>query len=277
MTGRRLLATVVSYCSNESPYVKAVLQNTLLFSDVVVLSVGTRLYNGDHEDEKSIAALARLFPDVILTRYDVPDLLLPHPVRLHNHARIAGLAAAKCAVESMSPNTTNNTGFWTLLLDGDEVPDGPAFAAWWHSSIVLAHEVPVKLANFWYFLDTRLVSTTHEDSVLLVHSSLLTDYAMEHPRERDGIVICCGQQAMRNTMGLDGVTPMFHHYSWVRKDRAALLRKVANWGHSGDRPWELLLKRQMDELDAGSWPQRDFVHGYTLHRLEQAAFHLDIA
>jgi hypothetical protein len=274
MTERRLLATVVSYCSNERPFVKAVLQNALLFSDVVVLSVGTRLYNGCREDDAGIATLAHLFPDVIVTRYDVPDSLLPHPIALHNNARIAGLAAARTTIETMSPKTVKNAGFWALLLDGDEVPDGPAFTAWWHSSPALARDIPVKLANYWYFLDARLVSTTHEDSVLLVHSSLLTDVAMEHPRERDGIVLCSGQQAMRNTMGMDGVTPMFHHYSWVRKDRAALLLKVANWGHSGDRPWHAMLEHQMDEVDAGRWPDRDFVHGYTLHRLDRAAFHL---
>ena len=266
-TQRSLLATVVSYCSNERPFVNAVLQNALLFSDVVVLAVGSRLYNGVPEDEAHIQALSHLFPDVNVARYDVTDAALSRPVDLHNAARIVGVAAAREALETRSPTTMTTAGFWALLLDGDEVPDGPIFALWWQAAR-LRPQVPVKLANYWYFLSKRLVAETHEDSVLLVHSSLLTDAALTHPRERDGIVACAGGVApLRAVNGPDCSTPMFHHYSWVREDRAALLRKVANWGHSGDRPWAELLQHQMDEVDAGRWPTHDFVHGYRLRLL----------
>lgn len=256
------LAVVVSYCSNERSFVNRVLQNALMFADVVVLAVGDRLYTGEPEDAAHVANISRIFPDVLVVTYKVSDALLATPIDLHNRARKDGFAMA------MSVLRKKNEAFWVLFLDGDEVPDGPLMVNWWpalRSRLEPAHAY--KMANYWYFLDERLVSDAVEDSVLLVHSSLLTDAALSHGRERDGIIIHHGMHAVRNVAGPDGA-PMFHHYSWVRSDRAALLRKVANWGHSKDKPWTRLINDALDDIESGrGWPERDFVHGRRLLRL----------
>jgi hypothetical protein len=262
------LCVAVSYCSNERPFVRALLRNALLFADSVAVAAGSRLYSGEPEAEDHLIHLALEFPQVRFVRYDVPDALLPRPIELHNAARKAAVAAALLGVQS--PDDA-----WVLLLDGDEVPDGPAAGAWWRATRgVLLPDTAYKMANRWYFLDARLVAEATEDSVLLVHASKLTSDALSHPRERDGVLLHHGVdrlRTMRQVPGLGG-RPLFHHYSWVREDRDALLRKVANWGHSGDRPWATLLQEQMDEVDAGRVPATDFVHGHALHLLDEPAF-----
>ena len=256
------LVSIVSYCRNERMFVRALLENARMASDHVVLSVGTHLYTGEPEDEDALRSLAQEFPDVRIVRYEVSPALLATPIALHNAARKAGVRTAHEAC--------GGSDFWALLLDGDEVPDGERLEAWWRATSARldpSSSGALKMANYWYFLDARLVADVHEDSVLLVHSSLLSDAALEHPRERDGILIVHSLRPARNVPGLDG-QPMFHHYSWVRQDRASLLRKVANWGHSGDKPWPAMLERLLDAFEAGEWPERDFVHGYKLSRVE---------
>jgi hypothetical protein len=255
------LAVIVSYCRNERPFIRHLIRNAQVFADIVVLAVGTRLFTGEPEDEDHLSYLSLEFPDLCIARYTVPDTLLSQPIVLHNEARKAGVKAATDALGAAD--------FWALLLDGDEVPDGEDVAAWWSEkgAALIPSSSALKMANYWYFLDPRLVAEPFEDSVLLVHASALTDGALSHPRERDGILTYNCLCADRKVVGLHGA-PMFHHYSWVRADRDSLLRKVSNWGHSNDRPWASLLQEQMDEFDAGRWPERDFVHGYVLRRVE---------
>lgn len=269
-----VLAAVVSYCSNERAFARALLGNALRATPHVFVSVGVRLYTGEAEDAAHLAELHAEFPQARFAVYDVPDAALAQPVTLHNAARRAGVEAARRAC---GPDA------WVLLLDGDEVPEGAALAAWWAAySPALRPDTALKMANWWYFLSPRLVAEPHEDSVVIVHASRLTDAALAHPRERDGVLIH-GQGAgelaevRRMVYGLEAGRPLFHHFSWVRSGRAGLLAKVANWGHRHDRPWTQLLAAAMDGVDEAErtgrgWPARDFVHGHPLVLLPEAPF-----
>jgi hypothetical protein len=267
-----MLATVVSYCSNEKRFVEPLLKNALEFSDYVVLCVGRRLYTGAEENAEHIAMLQRVYPEIAVAWYDVSDEDMSTPWVLHNRARQVGVAAARDAY--------GNDRFWVLLLDGDEVPDGKRVREWFvHGFVTPGHaQDPArvyKMANFWYFLDPRLVADRHEDSVLLVHASRLgqSPEVLAHPRERDGIVMVCERNGtaslVRPVLGLDA-QPMFHHFSWVRGGRADLVAKVSNWGHRGERDWKSLVEDAYDQLDRGTPPTRDFVHGYNLRWLTDA-------
>ncbi len=264
-TGPRL-ATVVSYCSQERAFIDALLRGALAFSDLVVVSVGERLYSGLAEDESEVARVARTYPTVKVVRYPVRDPELGAPIQLHNRARQAGVRAA---AEQLGEGA-----FWALLLDGDEVPDGPRVAAWWTANaarLQLRPDVAHKLLNHWLFLHPRLVAEPLEDSVLLVHASQLTPAALSHPYERDGILAergaAAGLQVARRVGDAAG-QPMFWHYSWVREGREALRAKVATWGHRSDRAdWGRLVDEAYDALDRGAWPTHDFVHGYRLRVL----------
>lgn len=289
------LVTLVSYCSREREFSEALLSNARLFSDLVIVSLGTRLYTGENEDVK--AEIDRLVCEdeyddagnrtrcsVMVSLYDVSVALLEEPITLHNMARELGVHTAKRVMGSP------NAPFWALLLDGDEVPDGPRFKAWWagqggaevRSDPLCVH----KMANYWSFLDRRLVAETLEDSVLLAHSDVLTTshLTLKHPRERDGIYMWhhespLGIRCLRvnRLVKDDDDEPMFSHYSWVRgslsddRGRSALKAKCANWGHRDDRDWPRLIDEAFDGIGEGRWPTHDFVHGYKLRLLEDGS------
>lgn len=266
------LAAVVSYCSNERMFARALLRNALAATPHVFVAVGCRLYTGEPEDEAHLVALHAEFPAARFVVYDVGDDALARPIGLHNEARRAGVAAARAAC---------GDDVWVLLLDGDEVPDGGALAGWWAARGPSLHPgTALKMANWWYFLSPLLVADVHEDSVVIVHISCLSDAALSHPRERDGVLMhnqCTGgpiSSVERMVYGLDGCTPMFHHFSWVRAGRAGLLAKVANWGHRHDRPWAALVNAACDAVqgETSGWPHQDFVHGHALRVLERSPF-----
>ena len=266
------IAVLISYCRNERPFLMHVVENALLFADLLIVSVGTRLYTGDPEDESVFEDLRVRFgfDRVWTVRYEVSDDLLSTPIVLHNESRKAALSMAR----RLLSNTEYADNFWALFLDADEIPGGRKFNAWWAAKgDALLPDAAYKLANYWYFLHPRLVAEPTEDSIVLVHVSQLSQMALDHPRERDGICMMAARGTVRDIMKGD---PMFHHYSWVRADRAGLLRKVANWGHKHDRPWSTLLNEALDGMEErGAWPSHDFVHGYPLRLLEAPVHRLD--
>lgn len=282
-----LLVTLVSYCSLERAYLDAIVRNARLFSDLVVICVGTRLYTGESEDLSFPAgAVAEEDPDsglgaVITAMYEVSTAALATPVLLHNAARETGVLAAR--------KWTRHEPFWTLMLDGDEVPDGHAVRRWWtgpkgHEVRRMGSGCMYKMANHWAFLSPRLVADQAEDSVLLVHSDMLSRDALRHPRERDGVYLwhqtsplgLNDVRVLRDVRDDESRQPMFWHFSWVRlrpdgsedaaTGRAALKAKVANWGHRDDCDWAARIDAAFDilDVDAGRFPERDFVHGHKL-------------
>lgn len=281
------LVTFVSYCSREKAFIGPLIENARAFSGLVVVSIGSRLYTGQPEDvdgevERVMApqrAMSQEDQDrcpVIVAVYDVTEAALREPIALHNLAREAGLAAARRAL-------SYSRRFWALLLDGDEVPDGPRFAGWWRGAggeavRAAGPRVAHKMANRWAFLHPRLVAEPLEDSALLAHSDVLTHHrdAMTHPRERDGIYLWHQTCPLGfNDLRVERLVaaeplPLLTHYSWVRdpdaedRGRAAIKAKCANWGHRHDRDWDALIDAAFDGIDAGVWPERDFVHNYPL-------------
>jgi hypothetical protein len=276
------LVTLVSACSLDRAFIDAIVYNARIFSDLVVVSLGTRLHDGRPEDFRGEAERLVKDPEeeengkgLCAVMVSVYEGVHTDPVALHNMARRAGVEAARRALSAAQP-------FWALMLDGDEVPDGPAFERWWKgeggSIVRLDSFMAHKMANLWLFIDPRLASTELEDSVLLVHSdALVHDDALQHPRERDGVYLWnqsspLGMHAMcvqRNVLS-DDKEPMFWHFSWVREGgRDALKAKCAHWGHAGERDWPALIDTAFDAVEHGQWPERDFVHNRGLRLLDQ--------
>lgn len=264
---RQPLQIVVSYSSNEQIFAISMFESLTRIIELlnvardrvecsVYVSIGTMLYNGEPEDEHHISEMIAQFPRLNFVRYAVDQDKLSNPVELHNLARTTGLNMIPTDIER-----------WVLFLDGDEIPESYAFARWflWERSTT-THIF--KMANYWYFIHPTLVSEDFEDSVLLVHSSLLSHSAMHHYRERDGIILMNPDAKIERTV-LSRVSkaPMFHHYSWVRANQEGILRKVANWGHTRDRDWNVLVRMTFKDIEENKWPAKDFVHGHPLIRL----------
>lgn len=237
------LVTVASYCSRERAYIGSLMRNAILASDLVVLTMGSRLYSGEAEDIEAemthimseLQALTEpTLSKVLFVVYDVPPEYKGDPVTLHNLAREAGIRAAQ--------DRYSGRPFWALLLDGDEVPDGPGLEDWWTSSRAsLDSRTIYKMANAWAFLHPRLVSKALQDSIVLVHSDLLLPDALRHARERDGIFLwhresglgfgndvrlqrlvgvrsaaAGSSQENASSTATTAGSPLFWHFSWVR-------------------------------------------------------------
>lgn len=291
-----MLATLVSYCSLERAFIGDLVRNAVKFSDVVVVSIGTRLYKGPPEDveelfKRDILSAVSDPEDrakLHLATYGVP-MHIPsdmHTSHFHDLARLVGFRQAQSVLGATKPD------FWVLFLDADEVPDGDRFKTWLDLSPGNLSDTSAmyKFSNYWAFLHPRLVSEDHEDSVFMAHSSLLTRDALMHPRERDGIYLSQPQadrvRLLRNVVGIEDSFPMFWHYSWVRgisppgseaelrepaplgwldAAEAGIRAKVRGWGHRGDRDWESVISETFQGMrETRRWPERDFVHGHRL-------------
>lgn len=264
------LIILITYCSNERPFIHRLLDGAIHAADVVCVAVGRRLFDGREEDADHILALAAQYPSVRFRWYEVPDELLATPIVLHNRARMVARDMASLFLKDRGGCLSES---WVILLDGDEVPcgGGAGLRNWWQATgSKLSSSNTYKLCNRWFFLHPTLVSEQYEDSIVLVHGSQLTDHAMTHVRERDGVCFTVASASaeggcVRDVLDLQNV-PMFDHYSWVRGSRDLLLAKVANWGHSKDsgRDWTGMVNHAYDEMEAGRFPDRDFVHGRKL-------------
>lgn len=287
------LVAIVSYSRRERPFIGALLRNALLTCESVVVAIGSRLFGRDELEDVAgeIGAItssldASASARVSFVVYDVPSPRrgTEDPIALHNLARETGYRAA---IDRLSG------GFWALFLDADEIPDGPRFSSWWRRfGGVLDPGSVYKLSNVWAFLHPRLVSREVQDSVVLAHSSVLSNAnALRHARERDGIYLWHQEQSDGRRIGLErcvgtatlqleeatSPAPLFWHFSWVRGCeldacpsrfreyvegiREGLKDKCRAWGHRGQRDWERLIDGSLDAIAfVGQWPERDFVH-----------------
>jgi hypothetical protein len=274
--------TFVSYCSRERFFLKTLVENAVVYSNLVVVAMGSKLYTGEAEAEDDIEyarTLCESLSDerctVMMVLYTVTDRVQSDPVYFHNQARSVAYDAAT--------QYFSNTPFWVLFLDGDEIPDGVAFKEWLAGAQDTLRRSPntvVKFNNYWGFLHPRLVAEKTEDSVLMAHCSVLNGFSLSHIRERDGIYMWHAESPIGNKrIALRRCVPgksdmaMFWHFSWVRSTdgyatmeglQQGLKNKVANWGHTGNAEWEKVIDSTFERMVKGEHPDTDFVHGYKL-------------
>ncbi len=247
------IATIVNFCSNESRFIKATLEQALTFSIQVIVPVCDHFFDGSEENRPLLEKIYAAFPECFFIEY---PYLLPKkiPKKIlkkvdlahfwHSLSRLIGFSFLKEEVETV------------LFLDADEVPDGKRFAEWLDCSDYM-HHTALKLANYWYFRDPAYQSLQFEDSIVLVQKKALEAELLLHQDERNAIYHLLPGPKRRHVVGADG-KPMFHHYSWVRTQEE-MLQKVKAWGHKGDRDWFSLVHEEFKNPFRGT----DFVHGYS--------------
>jgi hypothetical protein len=147
----------------------------------------------------------------------------------------------------------NTTSDWILFIDSDEVlRSSKRFLEWFHNK--KNEPKSFKLANYWYFMSRRRRAKQIEDSIVLVHRSLLHHHLFRmFGAGRNAFAVF----AERNVKDLEGDV-MFDHYSWVREPDI-LLRKVLTWGHRNDRDWLTLVRNALKEDPLTT---KDFLHNY---------------
>lgn len=245
------ICTIVNFCSNETRFIKACLEEVLLFSSEVIVSVCDHFFDGTPENRTLLEQIYTAFPDCLFIEY--PYLLQKIPKKIwksvdpahfwHSFSRLVGFSFSGKEVATV------------LFLDADEIPDGKRFAEWLDASDYEQHTV-MKFANYWYFRDPCNQSLRFEDSIVLAQKRALGSEVLLKQEERDAIYTLLPGPKRRNVTGYDGL-PMFHHYSWVRTQEE-MLKKVRSWGHKEDRDWVQLVNEEFTTPFRGT----DFIHGY---------------
>ncbi len=246
------IAVVINYCSNEQSFIDACIEECSKFSNEIVVSYGSHLYDGKSENHAHINEKKNKYPFVKFTEYPVDkniDLKKQKGVENRPHAYWHNLARSY-GVKNISKNK------WVLFLDVDEIPDGNRFKLWNKTHQLNEFNI-FKIANYWYFKKPIFQALTWEDTPVLAHINRLSSDTIFGDRERDHIAYSSpNTKVFRYVLGND-FEPMIHHYSWVRSPDQMLF-KLKNWGHTTDfNNHEAIVKHifRNDEIN-------DVVHNY---------------
>lgn len=222
------LGIIISFSTNELCFLDALLRETSLISNDIVISYGNKFFNGDDQDLSFLNGYEKKYPKVKFVEYKV-DINLNKEFRkgvvrrpiayFHNLSRYS-------AIQHLNKDTE-----WVLILDGDEIPEGNKFNEL-YSSFFLQLDHCYKITCFWYFKEIEYQAKSYEDSPLLIEKKYLTEKNIFSDDERDGIYkdINYCHRDVRNKDNL----PVIHHYSFVRKCKEGLKKKIQNWGHTDD-------------------------------------------
>ena len=120
------LSTIVNFCSNESRFIQATLEQALLFSRQVIVPVCDHFFDGTPENRPLLEEIYKAFPQCLFIEYPyLPEKIHKKiwkkidPAHFwHSLSRWIGFSALSEEVETV------------LFLDADEVPDGKRFAQW---------------------------------------------------------------------------------------------------------------------------------------------------
>ena len=251
-----MVSIMINYCSNEQCFIDAMLTQCLIFSDDIVVSYGSHLYDGTPENLLHIYQLKLKYPGVKFVRYEVNKKLdltqqkgvVNRPKAYwHNLARWVGSRALQ-------------EKRWVFVLDADEIPDGKMVGEWLSTNIPkLKEDECYKIANYWYFKSPKNQATTLEDSVLLIHYKYLTERNIFGDLERDHL-IAASNCVLKRQVRASNNEVMFHHYSFVRP-KTGLVHKLTSWGHSGDIFKNVDVGKMVDYIYKDD-EVNDIVHGY---------------
>lgn len=222
-----MISVIINYCSNERMFLDANIIQCKKFSNDIIISYGSHLYDGTPEDFHDIEYFKNKYPSINFVKYNVDintDLtkqkgVINRPTAYwHNLARWTAIKEIK-------------NKDWVFIIDIDEIPDGDRVKEWLNI-FPLKKEECYKLANYWYFKSPENQATTLEDSVLLINYNYLTENNIFGDWERDSLILSSGTLLRRQIKGIDN-KPMFHHYSFCRT-KEGLKHKLRNWGHCNE-------------------------------------------
>lgn len=241
-----MLATVISYCTNDERFIRECIEQASKVSDVVIVPISSHLFDGTPENTESITKLSAEYPNVSFIMFDWEEG--KHPRYWHNMSRIVG--------NHILPEDVD----WVLFLDSDEILDSKLFNEFKKDPTFNKYD-SYKLGCYWYFRDNNIQATTYEDSPVLVRKHLVAIDPDNLHSEREQLHEALNVPKRR--MVLQNNTPMVHHYSWVRT-REQMIQKVKAWGHNTDKDWVTLIEEEFSRPFNGTC----FVNNYEFNIVE---------
>jgi len=248
---KQSIAAIVNFCSNESRFIGACLEQAQLFAKQVIVPVCDHFFDGTIENRVLLEQVYRAYPDCLFVEYPFIPAEIPRrifkeiaPAHFwHSCSRLIGSSFLDESIEGV------------LFLDADEIPDGAKFAEWLESSDY-HHNTVMKMSNYWYFREPGNQAESWEDSVVLVQTRALSPELLLRQEERDALYDMLPGPKRRHVTASNG-KPMFHHYSWVRT-KEEMLKKVQTWGLKADCNWVDLVNKEFSAPFQGT----DFIRGY---------------
>lgn len=234
------ISVVVSYCSLDSKFMPALLNQLLIFSDDINIVYYNKLLNGTPEDVSAIDKFCSFDSNKI--RGTCLKFTNDNSSRhFHNLARWEGTSLAKHD--------------YILFLDADEIPEGKVFKQILDANLFSEYDA-VDFNCHWYFRSAQYQAVQTEECGLLIKKSMIKKELMFTESER---------WSFRNSHGIKYVrgvnvnnSPFMHHFSWARTQEE-MLTKVSAWGHMHDKDWTSLINEEFSRDFNGT----DFVHRYS--------------
>jgi hypothetical protein len=246
-----MIATVISYCTNDERFIRDCIDEAIKVSDKVVVPISDHLFDGTPENMDSVNALAKEYPDVDFVIFEWEEG--KHPRYWHNMSRIVGNHLLSEEVD------------WVLFIDSDEILDSSLFNEFKKDATFESYD-SYKLGCYWYFRDANIRATTYEDSPVLIRKNLVAIDPNNLYIEREQLHEVLNVPKRR--MVLQNNTPMVHHYSWVRT-KEQMLQKVKAWGHNTDKDWVSLIEEEFSRSFNGTC----FVNNYSYEIIDNTNSH----
>lgn len=254
------IATVINYCTNDYHFLRFNLSQAKKFSQQILVPVCNYFYDGSRENQALINRSIKENPEAKFIKFNYNPRATKtlwrgwqYILRHLGLGRVFGPQYWICFSRHLGYQTINPPVKYVLFLDADEVIDGRKFLAWLNTNQYRLYH-GLKLANYWYWRTPQYQAIDWEDSPLLTEYSCLKKAVFLDHDERNGIFNSIPGPKSRMILGLDQ-KPMIHHYGWA-KPKQNLLKKVQTWGHSKDKNWVKLIKREFSHSFSGT----DFIY-----------------
>lgn len=240
---RPSIACVINFCSHDARFLNACIREVTGFADQVIVACSDHFFDGMPENPELLKKAESENPQAHF-------IYLPYNRDESSDPQYWVTLSRWNALSKVGEETE-----YILFLDADEIVDGKRMSHFLDSFPLHQFNI-IKLANYYYFRESRFRAKSLEDSVILVRKNLLTRDMLVDYQDRNKAWEMLPEPKQRMVQGSDR-QPLVHHFSWVRT-KEEMLRKVQSWGHAGERKWTAMVEEEFSRPFSG----KDFIHGY---------------
>ena len=237
------IACIINFCTHDARFLSTCIREVAGFSDQVIVACSDHFFDGIPENKVLLKKAESENPQAQFVYLAFEKDENSDPQYWVTLSRWNALSQVKEGTD------------YILFLDADEIVDGKRMKQFLDAFPLSRFNI-IKLANYYYFRESRFRAKVLEDSVILVRKNLLTRELVVDYQDRNKAWEMLPEQKQRMVQGADG-RPLVHHFSWVRT-KEEMLRKVQSWGHAGERNWISLVEEEFSRPFSG----KDFIHGY---------------
>lgn len=243
------IACIVNFCTHDIRFLRTCVQQATEFANQILVACSDHFFDGMPENQDLLDKAQKENPEAEF-------VLLPFHKDVSSDPQYWVTLSRWNALARVRQKTD-----YILFLDADEIVEGKRMRSFLKTFPLSEYNI-IKLANYYYFRESKFRAKSLEDSATLVKKNLLSKEIVVDYQDRNKAWEVLAEPKQRMVFGFDGL-PLIHHFSWVRT-KEEMLRKVQSWGHAGERNWQELVESEFSRPFSGS----DFIHGYHYEEIE---------